>query len=223
MFKTILTAYSLLLSLLFYPQSTLATPVIEQHLYQRTFGTEVTTMSWQWLAGNPERIKTVIQNEIDLTEMDATLATRTWSVRDQQQKTDLRIERQKNLLFLSGTHKGKIIDRWQSIDQDPWFQTISISFRPFLNRSEKTISFWTVRPDTLGVHKLSAVKKGIEELEIQGQTIQAERVELRLAGIGALIWKAHYWFRKTDGLFLRYVGPGGLPGTPKIIVELQLP
>lgn len=211
----------MLLSLLCQPQTGFADTVLEQYFYERTFGAETTTMSWQRLDGTPEQIRTEIRDEIDQTEMDSNFATKIWKVEDQQQQTDLQIQRKRDRLHLTGRFKGEQIDSWEEIDTAPWFQTMSISFRPFLNSRKKSIKFWIVRPDTLGIHKLRAVKRGVEELTIEGQTIQAEKLELRLAGLGAPFWKANYWFRRSDHLFLRYVGPGGLPGTPKIVVEIK--
>jgi hypothetical protein len=219
-FKTI---GSLLLLLLCCTQNLLAASVLEQHLYLRTFGDETTTMLWQRLSGEPERIIAEIDGEVDQTEMDRNLATRSWQVKDQHKMTDLRIERHIDRLHLTGSFEGKRIDRWKDIDEAPWFQTMSISFRPFLNNNEETIRFWFVRPDTLGIHKLKAIKKGIEELEIQGEQVKAQKLELRLTGLAAPFWKANYWFREGDHLFVRYLSPGGLPGTPKIEVKLVPP
>ncbi|SHJ16985.1 hypothetical protein SAMN02745165_01679 [Malonomonas rubra DSM 5091] len=204
-------------------QSLLAATVLEQHQYTRTFGTETATMRWQRLSGDPEQIVTEINAEVDRTEMDVNLATRSWRVSDEEKKTQLKIERHFNHLHLTGTFAGEAIDHWKNIDEAPWFQTMSISFRPFLDSSDEKIRFWIVRPDTLGIHKLKAIKKGIEILEIQGEQIKAQKIELRLSGLAAPFWKATYWFREGDHLFLRYLGPGGLPGSPKIVVEISSP
>jgi hypothetical protein len=195
--------------------------VIEQHLYRRSSGTKTTLMAWQRLAGEPERIISEMGSEIDETEMDANLATQTWQIRDRETLTDLRIVRQGEKIKLKGIFKGESIEDEKLIDEAPWFQTMSVSFRPFLNSENKKIGFWFVRPDTLDVHKLRAEKKGFEELRIQGQPVRAQKLELRLTGLAAPFWKANYWFREPDHLFLRYEGPGGLPGTPKIEVELS--
>lgn len=210
----------MLLSMLTLPPSALADKVVEQHLYQKTCGSETATLKWQLLGGNPQRIKTELNSEVDQTEMSPSFATNSWKIEDQQQQTKLQVERKQDRLKLSGIFAGKPIDRQKKIDEAPWFQTLSISLRPFVASNNETIEFWAIRPDTLGVHKLKALKKGTEELDIHGQEVKATKLQIRLAGIGALFWKAHYWFRSSDGLFLRYVGPGGLPGAPKIVVEL---
>ena len=205
------------------PCQSSAAEVLEQHLYQRSFGTKISTIAWQRLAGESERIVSEIGSEIDETEMGANLATRAWQISDPEKNTHLRIERQGERLRLKGRFKGERIEDEKRIDEAPWFQTMSISFRPFLASEDKQIRFWFVRPDTLDVHKLRAEKQGFEELLIQGLPVRAQNLELRLSGLAAPFWKANYWFRAEDHLFLRYQGPGGLPGTPKIEVELSSP
>ncbi len=200
-----------------------AADVIEQHRYQRSVGTKISTMAWQRLSGEPERIVSEIEGEIDETEMDDNLATRTWHIRDTEKQTNLRLERQGEQITLQGTFQGEAVEEVKRIDGAPWFQTMSISFRPFLDSEQRQIRFWFVRPDTLDVYKLRAEKKGFEELRIQGQPVNAQKLELRLTGLAAPFWKAHYWFREADHLFLRYQGPGGLPGTLKIEVEISSP
>lgn len=201
-------------------QEAQAGKVLEHHRYERSVGAEISIMDWQRLGDPPGRIRTQIDSETDLTEMNPGLATVAWHVKDERRETDLRIRRHRDRLHLKGTFRGEKIDRWREIDEAPWFQTLSISFRPFLNSDAKAIEFWTVRSDTLGVHKLVAKKNGIEELNIDGRGVAAEKLELRLTGIGSLFWKAHYWFRKNDGLFLSFVGPQGVPGRPGIVVKL---
>lgn len=223
MAKSAYLFYGILLLLLLGCPRQSAAEVIEQHRYQRSFGTRISTMAWQRFAGEPERIVSEIGSEIDETEMDDNLATRTWQVRDTEKQTNLRIERQGGRLILKGTFKGEAIEDVKRIDGDPWIQTMSISFRPFLDSEDRQIRFWCVRPDTLDVYKLRAEKKGVEELRIQGQLVETQKLELRLTGLAAPFWKANYWFRKEDHLFLRYKGPGGLPGTPNIEVELSSP
>jgi hypothetical protein len=43
-------------------------------------------------------------------------------------------------------------------------------------------------------------------------------VELRLGGVLALFWKSSSWFRRSDGVFLRFEGPSGPPGAPAVVV-----
>lgn len=109
------------------------------------------------------------------------------------------------------------------IDDAPWYQATSWSLRALVLSSQMEVRFWTVRIDTLTVHKIKAVKKQQMILNLNGAKEEAEEVELRLEGLLALFWKSSYWFRRSDGVFLRFEGPSGPPGTPDVVVEYQGP
>ena len=198
-----------------------AETVGEEHLYLQTTGATSDPLTWQLLDGEPIRLKTRVGSAEDLTILDASLATREWQLQDQQEGTAIRVSRTGNLLRISGRFHGKPIDQRKEIDPAPWFQTLSLSLRAFLRSGQKATGFWMLRPDTLQSYKLQAVKKGTEEIEVQGERIPADKVEIHLTGFGALFWKARYWFRSGDQLFVRYAGPSGPPGAPKTVVNLS--
>ena len=108
-------------------------------------------------------------------------------------------------------------------DLDNYNQATSWSLRAFVLSSLKEIRFWTVRTDTLTAHKITAVKKKRMILNLNGANEEAVEVELRLGGLLSVFWKSNYWFRRTDGVFLRFEGPSGPPGAPDVIVEYQGP
>lgn len=62
-----------------------------------------------------------------------------------------------------------------------------------------------------------------EVVQLEKGAVPAVRIELRLTGMLAPFWKSRYWFRSKDGVFLRFEGPGGPPGTPEMVVEYQRP
>ncbi|HKJ05685.1 MAG TPA: hypothetical protein VJ974_08820 [Geopsychrobacteraceae bacterium] len=198
----------------------MAETLIEQHHYLETVGNKSMTLNWCLFEAQRFKVRTSHGTEEDLTWVDKGFATWLWQFTDQTPGSDFRVERQGNTLKLSGKLRGKVIDRVHEIDDAPWFQTLSLSLRLFLKGSQKSIEFWSLRPTTLEVYKLRAVKKGIEEIEVSQKMVRADRVEIRLAGFGRILWKADYWFRLNDAVFIRYVGPSGPPGTPKTIVSL---
>lgn len=191
---------------------------VERHRYQQSVGSETQTLDWQ-LQG--DELKTRLGSERDLTRVDAALATRSWELVDETVDTAVRVERSGNLLLISGRLRGEPVARERRIDGAPWFQTLSLSLRPFLASSQQTVEFWVLRPKTLKPYKLCAQKQPAELIEVDGAEIMADKLEIKLAGIGGLFWQAHYWFRPADRLFLRYVGPSGLPASPQTVVTLR--
>ena len=193
---------------------------IDHHSYRQTNGRETLQMEWQLLSRAPLQLKTKLGSEEDLTTVDSALATRSWLFFDPEKGTEIRAERRKNLLKITGRLRGELIDHQIKLDVAPWYQTLSLSLGKLLQSEQKSEEFWILRPDTLKVYKLRAVKNTIEELEVLGQRVAAVKVEICVVSLGSLLWKAHYWFRVGDFLFVRYAGPSGLPGTSKTIVDL---
>ncbi|MDF1580176.1 MAG: hypothetical protein P1P74_05270 [Desulfuromonadales bacterium] len=195
--------------------------LLEHHSYLQTIGSESTQLDWRLLEAQPLKVRTSLGHEVDLTSVDASFSTWLWELSDHNIGTELRVERRGNALEISGSFRGEVINRQLAIDDAPWFQTLSLSLRAFLNGSQKMIEFWCLRPASLKVYKLRAVKKGSEAIAVPHGTVHADRVEIRLAGVGGFLWKADYWFRRNDAVFLRYVGPSGPPGSPNTIVTLR--
>jgi hypothetical protein len=123
-------------------------------------------------------------------------------------------------LLLNGQFKGKPVERVIEIDSAPWYQALSLSLRALRDAEKQSLEFWTLRPDNLEVHKLRAIRKGVEMLEVEGGQVAALRMEVSLAGLKAMFWHCSYWLRESDGVFLRYRGPSGPPGCPETEVRL---
>lgn len=199
-----------------------AATLSEQHVYCETVGSAASkTLDWQLLAGEPRQLKTRLGEEEDLTIVDPALATRTWQLLNRKAGTEILVERTGNQLKISGRLRGKPVQERKTIDAAPWYQTLSLSLRTFLRSRQAATEFWMLRPATLQLYKLRAVEKAREEIEVLGEKTLTRKVEVRLAGIGGLFWKAHYWFRASDALFVRYCGPTGLPGSPNTVVILH--
>jgi hypothetical protein len=78
--------------------------------------------------------------------------------------------------------------------------------------------FWAIRMDTLTAHKIRAVKKGVESVEFDGRQKALLWIRLSLPGMLAPFWKSDYWFALPEGVFYRFQGPRGPPGSPKTTV-----
>ncbi len=192
----------------------------EQHLYRKATGPSVQLFNWRLERGDEIRLITDIDQERDVTHINRELATRSWSVKDPAANTDLLVTRRGNDLLMRGTFKGKKLNKSVAIDAAPWYQALSVSLRQFTNPNIATKEFWSVRPDTLDVHKLKVIPEGEEELEREGQLTPVIKLKIQLPGFKAVFWSCHYWLRQNDGLFVRYQGPSGPPGWPDTTVDL---
>jgi len=123
-------------------------------------------------------------------------------------------------VILKGTSEGKIIDEIIKLDKAPWKQSMSYSLSEFALGDEDKIEYWIIRLDKFKGEKMQADKAGIEDITINGKLYHAIKVKISAAGLRSKFWSGHYWFRSSDGLFLKYDGWNGLPGSTKTIIEL---
>jgi hypothetical protein len=68
------------------------------------------------------------------------------------------------------------------------------------------------------IHAHLHVTEGVELIESDGGLKEMLRIHLTLPGILAPFWKSDYWFALPEGVFFRFKGPSGPPGSPMIIV-----
>lgn len=188
--------------------------------YRQQTGKEIGEFLWTLKSDREIRLLAESREDRHLTIMDATLATRQWSLRKTGAATEITVRRQMNALQLSGQFEGKPLEKVINIDSAPWYQALSLSLRTLRDPGKKHVEFWTLRPDNLEAHKLRAVRKGVELLEVEGRQVKALRLEVSLPGLKAILWNCNYWLRESDGVFLLYRGPSGPPGWPETEVRL---
>lgn len=194
---------------------------VEAYHYQETVGERRTPISWCLVTSDQNRLIYRTPDEINLTETDGALNTRRWIVRRKEAGTDLEAVRKGDTITINGRFDQKQVAKTVTIDTAPWFQSTSLSMRRFVRNGLNELYFWTIRPDTLKAYKLVAERKGVEDIQVNGNSETAVMVELRLTGILSAFWKSTYWFRQRDGLFLKFEGPSGPPGDPPMSVEFQ--
>lgn len=128
--------------------------------------------------------------------------------------------REGNRIHLSGRYRGESIERIFDIDEKPWFQPLSFSLRAIVDGDDNHRDFWTIRSDTLELLAMRAEREETETLAIGPETVAAVRIRVAPRGWKGMLWKCRYWFRAADGVFVRYHGVHGPPGTPPTVVEL---
>jgi hypothetical protein len=195
----------------------------ETHRYLEQSGDESHHFDWILRKEGGYLLRAVSPGEEHRTIMDETSATRRWTLTKAAEGTEVEARREGDLIVLSGRFGGKRLDTQLTIDQDPWFQSLSTSLRFFLSSGEEILEFWTLRPDKLTVHKVRATMKGLEVLQLGGRQVEARKIEVGLTGLAGLFGRARYWFRNSDHLFLLYRGPSGLPGIPTTTITLEPP
>ncbi len=193
----------------------------EQHIYRQTTGDKEVLLSWSLLAVDNSELTTTIGPELDVTYFDGDYATHRWTVDDPETQTRLEVRREENRLIFAGVFRGEALEKSVDIDDSPWYQALSYALRLYHEGEGERQEFWSVRPDTLDVYRMQVNLVGEEQLTIQGETIATLKLKIRLTGLRAKFWSSSYWLRKNDGVFVRYEGPSGPPGSPMTVVELH--
>lgn len=207
----------------FLPHVTDAASVTQVYTYQEKVGDKIIPFYWHTEQEDDQISVLVYEKEksfVNVCRADG--STQQWRF-THKNRHDISASRQGNIIQLSGTIEGEPLERTYEIDDRPWFQPLSFSLRGFLDSAEKKVSFWTIRVDSLKPVALVARKLGDEEVTLQGETVAAQKVELRAEGFYSPFWHADYWFRKKDNIFLMYRGVHGLPGTEETVVTLVGP
>jgi len=146
--------------------------------------------------------------------------TQKFTYKDSVNNVDLIAIKDGRNIILKGTSGEKIIDTVIKIDERSWKQSMSYSLSGFAFGDKEKIEYWIVRLDKFKGEKMQAEKAGNEDITIKDKEYQAVKVIIKAAGLRSKFWSGHYWFRVSDGLFIKYEGWNGLPGSTKTIIEL---
>ena len=197
-----------------------ATPMTgeEIHHYREVTGTSSEEVCWHLLKGDTLILTYTSPTERHVTTTGPGYRTIRWQVADAADGTDFVAERRGDTIVIEGLFKGETIQQTLSIDDAPWYQATSLSLRGLIASDDSECVFWTLRPDTLTPHKIKAVKKEIEAATSGENPKKLQHIRLRATGMLAPFWKSDYWFALPRGIFQRFEGPSGPPGSPMTVV-----
>lgn len=156
--------------------------------------------------------------ETQTTTTDNHGETLSWRI--QTPAGEVRAIRRGTTILLEGNRRGEAIPTTVTIDESAWRQQLMCGLESFLQSNQESTVFWKLRPDSLKPLRMKATRLGPVELDLDGRRIPATLVEVRLTGLFSAAWSSRFWYRQSDGLFLRYEGANGLPGTPVTTVVL---
>jgi len=194
----------------------------EKFLYrERTKDVDVSTTIWEEkLPGGSIVNSSMGDGDTHKVEVDESFATQRYSFESPKRKTAYVVVREGNTLRLEGTLNGRQLLRTVPIDARPWYESLEWTLRGFVASSFDSVVFWIVYPFEAKVYLMRAHSEARESVQVNDQSMDAVRVRVGLSGIGSILWNSVYWFRPTDGEFLRSEAVRGFPGTPMTVVEL---
>jgi hypothetical protein len=152
----------------------------------------------------------------------AGLSTQAWTFSDPGRGMELAAALRGGEIVLSGSFQGKKVDERFDADGAPWNQLFQMGLGPFVLSGRKSMSFRSIGtqgPGELKIGKMSVTRQGEETIERSGRTVAAVHVRISLSGLLSVFWHGDYWYRKSDGRFLRYRGKNR-SGGPVAVSEL---
>ena len=158
-----------------------------------------------------------VEEQINYYNFDG--LTQKFTHRDSTRNIDLIAIKDGRNVILKGISGEKIINTIIKLDESPWKQSMSYSLSEFALGKKEKIEYWIIRLDKFKGEKMQAEKAGAEGITIKGTQYNTVKVKISAAGLRSKFWSGNYWFRSSDGLFLKYEGWNGLPGSTKTIIE----
>jgi hypothetical protein len=154
-------------------------------------------------------------------EYDDSETTVRYRVASPAKNMDYSAARAGNLIMVQGVVAGKAVSRKLLIDDSPWYQTLEVSLSPYaLAGSAQPLVFWIVQPWEARAYLMRAKVEPEQTILMAKASVRALPVRVSPTGLLGLFWSTLYWYRSPDGVFVRYEGVRGLPGTPRTVVEL---
>ena len=161
-------------------------------------------------------IVTKAEDKDSLTEAQLNMDYETleWRYKNQKGDIDVFAVRQENKIIITGKFGGKENNKKEvGIDNRPWHQIFQLGMRKFAiaEKGPDNVEFWGIRPENPeAVGVLAARREKIEMIELNGKKVEASKLKIGLAGWLSIFWTGDYWFRRSDGLYLKAVPTGGV-------------
>jgi hypothetical protein len=148
--------------------------------------------------------------------IDGNGADRSWKAVNRAKGTDVLIVKVGDSLVLSGTLRRGPVSKSYPLGGAVWKQMMPFDLTDFAMSNDASFSFTGIAllgPYALKPYTLKARRMGDDTVDVLGSRIGAVRIRISPAGLLSALWHGDYWFRKTDGTFVKSVS-SGMPGGP---------
>lgn len=132
-------------------------------------------------------------------------------------------------IHLTGNRRGKPVDKWFELNDQPWNQRFQQGLTAFLKGSNEKTVFWAIGTRGKGELRISRFTARREvpdppppELKQAGYNGPFHHIKLSLHGMLSIFWSGHYWYDAVKGTFLFYHGKSShLEGDVVLIKQKQ--
>jgi len=143
--------------------------------------------------------------------------TQQWKRTCPEDNTEFSGEREGDTFFIKGKLKGRPLNTKIKLADRPFYIIPKLNLTHFALSDTPQIKFWTLRRDTLVKLLMQAEKKGEETIVVNGKKVAAVKILYSATGLRKKYYSRDYYFRKSDGLFIKKVEPDG--STEELVQE----
>lgn len=141
--------------------------------------------------------------------VDRSLKSTAWEFEDRQKNTKVSARLADDEVRFEGIHRGRKFSRGLKVRGDFWNQTFNLGLRDFVINGRKKMKFCAIGvsgPGEMKMGKFTVTREGTEKTMVNGEHVDSVRIKITLSGMLSMFWHGDYWYRKTDGRFLKYRG-----------------
>jgi hypothetical protein len=150
------------------------------------------------------------------------LVTREWTFSDPSRQMELAAAIAGDAIVLRGSVRGKKVEKSFAAAGPPWNQLFQMGLGPFALGEDGRWQFRSIGtqgPGELKIGKFTVRRQEMEKIMLSGKEFSAIHLRVSLGGLLAIFWHGDYWYRLSDGRFLRYRGKNR-SGGPIAVSEL---
>jgi hypothetical protein len=193
--------------------------------YLETFYGTNRVQSVSYFETNGSRVFFIYSNSVEMHRdmIDASNGeTLSWNYINFSSSTKTAAEKNGDALFVNVYKNGKSYRNIYTNIQEIWDQTSIICWMNQLKSGKAgPFHFIAIAPDTGELEHLEFNVDKIEDIEWKGSAVETYRTVETVRGIPALLYSSMYWFRKSDGFFIRFEGLRSSSGSPWIIETME--
>jgi len=187
------------------------------HAYSNEASTEViakTTITTKQISDDQTVINRQKQSKNCMVEdefvLDREYSLERWTRVCLEDDTEYTAERKGEFLIIQGKVKGEVVNKKLEIGRKALYVYPKYNLSKFALSGMPKMKFWTIRRDQLTKLPMQATRKGVEMVIINGEEVEAIKVYYSIASkIREKFYNHNYYYRTTDGLFIKKEEPGG--------------
>lgn len=148
-------------------------------------------------------------------ELERNLSTVNWHYERMEDNTLLKAVRKEDTIHMTGTFKGKAVDKKLKIGEGLWYQLMDQAMPAFIHSVQEEILFYSIgtgnNRGAMGLGEFAAKKLSEETLEAAGKTYDCIKLSFVLT-MFSWAWTGLYWYDKETGILIQSGEKGAKDG-----------